>query len=130
MTPVQQSLLDITPEDLASANDGRARASDPATSKAASRSVAPLTGKQRIAVLRALVQAGERGLVGEEAAVLCGIRYPHVATTRLGELESDEWGRLVERTDRTRRTSSGRSAIVFTATDAGRKMAETVRCSQ
>lgn len=121
------TLFDVMAEDVASANDGRVHKNGTATEKAAARSVAPLTGRQRIAVLRALQQAGERGLTGEEAATNAGIRQSCHGLTRLEELESDAWNHLAERTDRTRRNLSGRSAIVFAITAEGERVAAQLR---
>lgn len=111
------SLFDAGVSEVVADNGGRVRSTDPETSKAAARTVK--AGTQRARILTALVDASN-GLNGWEAAVRCGIFRVHGATTRLEELE--ELG-MVRRDGSTRPTDSGKQALIFYATDAGRTAA-------
>lgn len=114
------TLFDAALEELTS-DEGRYRASDPDTSKAAARAVR--AGTQRARVLLALANASD-GLNGWEASVRCDIRRVHAATTRCEELEALGFAR---RTGATRPTDSGCQALVFAITDAGRQLANEMR---
>lgn len=95
---------------------------DPATSRAAARTVAVVAGTIRARLLVDLLHAVD-GRTAEEAWLSTGAgRFPHVAATRLGELASHV-PPLVAKTDRTRPTASGCEATVWVATDAGRAVA-------
>jgi hypothetical protein len=93
----------------------RARSTDPPTSHAAAASAAPLTGRVRIEVLRALRAAGSDGLTDEELVA----RLSHVATpsgvrTRRAELTERGW---VHDSGLQRLTRSRRRAIVWVVKD-------------
>lgn len=111
------TLFDAAAEEL-TANEGRVRASDPETSKAAARTVK--AGTQRARVLAALANAHD-GLNGYEASVRCGITRVHAATTRCEELEELGFAR---RTGKTRPTDTGCQALVFAITADGRRVAQ------
>lgn len=93
---------------------------DPATSHAAARVIAVVAGTIRARLLLDLLHAVD-GRTAEEAwkSTSAG-RFPHVASTRLGELADLD---LVVRTDITRPTASGCAATVWKLTDAGREVA-------
>lgn len=101
-------------------NGGRVRRDDPSTSKHAALLVR--AGNQRGRILAALAECD--GLTGHEAAARCGVSYPHVATTRLEELE--HLGFAV-RTSATRSTPAGGSALVWVITEPGRAVAEQIK---
>lgn len=110
------TLFDVAAEEL-TAQEGRVRSTDPATSKAAARVVK--AGTQRARVLLALANASD-GLNGYEAAVRTGISRVHAATTRCEELEALGFAR---RTGATRPTDTGCMALVFAISEAGRRVA-------
>lgn len=116
----QLDLLAPSIADVVAETGGRSRASDPHTSKHAALLVR--AGNQRGRILSALAQCD--GLTGHEAAARCGISYPHVATTRLEELEHLSF---VARTAETRPTPTGGSALVWVATARGREVAEQMK---
>lgn len=111
------SLFDPGVADVVAETGGRARSADPLTSKDAAKSVK--AGTQRARILLALTEA-PNGLNGWEAAERCGIFRVHGATTRLEELEALG---MVRRDGTTRATDSGKQALVFFITDAGRAAA-------
>lgn len=99
------------------ANEGRYRASDPATSKAAAYVVR--AGNTRARVLAALCSASD-GLNGWEVSVRCDISRVHAATTRCEELEHLGFA---TRTGATRPTDTGCEALLFFATPEGERVA-------
>jgi len=92
-----------------------------------------VSGRQHAFALVALLEAGSRGLCGEEVFVLGkGLyRAAHVATTRLGEMADNRTKFPVPLTYRSERrdraTASGVLAYRFFLTDSGRVEAERVR---
>lgn len=98
---------------------GRFRPSDAATAKNAARSITAHTGAQRSKVLAAIVAAGELGHTDDELTQLLAM-HRSSCSTRRKELEDAE---LVTRLDITRRTTSGRPAYVYVATELGRDAA-------
>lgn len=118
------TLFDVTPGEVGADVPGRARATDPQTSRDAAK--LGKRGSQREQVLHALVDAGDRGLTAHEAWPLTSCMYPHVSGTRLGELVG--FG-LADATGETRRTPSGASATVYVITDHGRACALALRAN-
>lgn len=100
---------------ISSNTPGSARRDDPDTSKEAGESAESFTGRERLAVLAAFLDAGKDGLTHQEAeACLCewmpsGVRTRCKELVRLG---------LIVDTGRTRLTRSGRHAIVWVAKEA------------
>lgn len=98
---------------------GRFHPADGWTSKAAARTAGPRVGSARYRILERLTLAHRLGRPGRTAFEL-GAELnllAHVAGTRLGELEAAE---LVKPTGERRPTDTGRTAVVYTATEAGR----------
>lgn len=98
--------------------EGAARATDPATSKAAARDVTIPSGSQRYRLLVAIVNAGSHGLTSEEASDLARVSFSRSSGPRIAELKR---GGFIRVTGRTREGSLGSAQDVLVATDEGRK---------
>ena len=120
-TFVQPSVFDApaAATEATSPTRGRFRKTGPTTSRNAAEQVAPRTGTHRARILVDLLDAVD-GRTAEESWKRTGGRFPHVAGTRLGELQACD---LVYMTARTRPTDSGADAHVWVLTDAGRAAA-------
>ncbi len=93
-----------------------ARASDPATSHAAARSMAGATRSQYLAILQHLAAVGAVGAIANEIDLALGWRDGS-AGRRLGELATRlGWACVLEGT---RPTTSGRAAQIYVLTPAG-----------
>lgn len=82
-----------------------------ATSKAAADSVAPTAGKVRERVLVAIADTGSAGATCDQIEVALDLRH-QTASARIVELVDSH---AILKTDRTRRTRSGRAAAVYIA---------------
>lgn len=103
-------------------------AGDPDTSREAAASAAVTADAHRERIALYLLRVGDHGATAYEAYVATGGARPHVAGTRLGELEHPKHGlALVEKTARRRPTDTGRPAVVYVLTDAGRQWARELR---
>jgi hypothetical protein len=89
----------------------KARRSDPQSSKRAAVAASVRAGTQRYRILDAILSASE-GLTSEQAAQATGSPYVSVST-RCSELLQ---GGLIERSGKTRATSSGGQSDVLVAT--------------
>lgn len=98
--------------------EGAARATDPATSKAAARDVTVRSGSQHYRLLAAIVNAGSHGLTSEEASDLARVSFSRSSGPRIAELKR---GGFIRVTGRTREGSLGSAQDVLVATDEGRK---------
>lgn len=94
---------------------GRYHQAGPATERETATRIAPRTGSQRLKVLQALQDAGDKGCTDYElhAHHHIGAR-PHVPGSRRGELIADGW-KIVD-SGRRRRTDTGNRAIVWVLT--------------
>jgi hypothetical protein len=92
---------------------GGFRGSDPSTSREAALGNYPKSGSQRHEILLALFKAGSHGLTFDEAREQLDI---YSTDRRLDELVKGGWA---ERTERTRATSRGAEAIVYTISAKG-----------
>jgi hypothetical protein len=99
----------------ASDPDTLVRRNGPETSKAAARSMHGNTRSIRARVLRYLIDCGRVGMINEECAAAHGLRT-QTQTARMRELVQRG---LARDSGERRRTSSGRAAIVWTATGEG-----------
>lgn len=104
---------------------------DPDTSRVAARKASTKMRRHYDAILRALYEAGERGLTADEMLPATGITQRHVAQTRAGEMTPEHlktgWHPypLVEATKVRRNTSpSGGPAVVYVLNETGREVAE------
>lgn len=102
---------------------GRSHKHGPDTEREAAILVAPSAATHRKRIL-VWLSGRDQGATGHETWHATGGYAASHATTRLEELEHDC---LVTRTDGRRKTPSGRNAIVWTVTDAGRTAAEHLR---
>lgn len=105
----------FNPVNIAAPTIGRSRRNNPETSKKAAREIAPITGKQRIRVLRMIVDAGAYGLTDAEGREMSGLQVGSQGTRRK---ELQEAG-MVRDSGTTRPTPSGKDAIVWIATNEG-----------
>lgn len=96
---------------------GRARKTDPATSKAGASDVAYRSGTQKAKLLQAYAQAGDRGLTDEEAAELAGLNMRSCFWKRCGELRQDGY---ISETGQTRNGDAGVARLVSAITETGR----------
>jgi hypothetical protein len=94
---------------------GLARSDGSDTMLAAAASQLHCSGAKRLAVLRAIVRAGERGATDAELESIVGLRH-QTASARRNELARDGW---IEDSGARRLTDSGRHAIVWVLTPAG-----------
>lgn len=79
------------------------------TSKAAAHAIAPVAGTQRAAILSAIRAAGVRGITDDELQATLGLDGSTIRP-RSGELLA---AGLIEKTNNTRPTRSGRQAAVY-----------------
>jgi hypothetical protein len=115
------------PRSLGNDARGGVHRGDPATSHAAAERNRVVRGGQARAVLRAVLDAGERGLNADEAARVTGLPSTpsgNSAAKRLSELKRDG---LVESLGQTRATEAGASGVVYVATLAGHSAMEAAR---
>jgi hypothetical protein len=89
------------------------------TSREAAYSVAPTAASMRASVLRLFVHRGQHGATDDEIERSLGMLH-QTASARRRELQL---GGYIERTERRRLTSSGRSAGVYVATGMGQTWA-------
>lgn len=83
------------------------------TSRAAAKAIEPVAGTQRAAVLAEIRIAGQRGRTDCEIQAMCMLPGDSVGPRR-GKLVED--GLIVD-SGRTRKTASGRDAVVWVATE-------------
>src|SRR3990172_9347905 len=102
MTAQQFSLFD---------GPGRVHRDAHDTEIAAAEAFPEIKGEQRLAVLRAFVDAGAAGLTDYECHLVCGMHRPHIAGTRREELMAA--GVPIVKTDQRRPTDTGAPAIVW-----------------
>lgn len=81
------------------------------TSKAAAESIKHSATSDRVKVFNYLVQCGKRGATDDEIEAALDMRH-QTASARRRSLENDQ---AVRKTDRKRKTRSGRSAYVYVA---------------
>ena len=91
---------------------GKARADHPITSKSSQAKTKTISGKARKMVYEYLLLCKQRGATDEEIQKGCGL---NPSTERPRRIELVEMG-LAEPSGMTRKTSSNRNAIVWTAT--------------
>jgi hypothetical protein len=96
---------------------GAVRNTDPSTSAKAADDVLPRSGTQRRAVVDALYEAGDGGLISDELAQITGIDYRSV-TPRIGELKNLGW---VFATSRTRKSTKNADSEVLVLTRKARE---------
>jgi hypothetical protein len=89
----------------------------PVTQRKAAIGVYPSTGTKRNGVLTAIVRAGDRGMTDEDLYEATGWDENTVRPRR-NELMNDGW---IEDSNRTRRTPSGRDAVVWVLTEEGQR---------
>lgn len=95
------------------------------TEEAARASILPVTGRLRLEALRALWRAGDAGLTDDEGGRLVDPNGDRLAFgRRRHELVESGWAAP---SDARRMTPSGRRAVVWTITDAGRAAYEAAR---
>ena len=93
------------------AGPGRVHRDAHDTEIAAAEAFPEIKGEQRLAVLRAFVDAGADGLTDYECHLVCGMHRPHIAGTRREELMAA--GVPIVKTDQRRPTDTGAPAIVW-----------------
>ena len=107
--------LTLAPEPASS----KARATDPSTSRAAARLAFPKQGTVKLRILAAL-RLCDDGATARQLSELTGLEYTTVST-RITDLIDGSW---LYRTGTTRRTSTGRQAVVVAVTDLAREKLE------
>lgn len=98
---------------------GRARSSDPSTSKAGAVAVSYRANSQKARLLQAFVSAGEQGRTDEEAAMASGVSMRSCFWKRCSELREDG---MIEDIGITRAGDAGVPRMVCRVTNAGRAM--------
>lgn len=110
---MQRSLFDPPPSPRAKSF----RRAGLSTSRDAAAANAPRAGTQRARILAALAATGDNGATDFELSISTGIAR-HVAAKRRGELVDDGFATA---SGRVRTTDTGSPAVVWVATERGRR---------
>lgn len=114
--------LDLLAADVTSPTPGRVHRHGLVTERKAAERVSFRSGSQKSRLLVLLAERGEA--TPHDLYALAGCAYPHVATTRLGDLAELH---LVERLAETRPTPTGDTAHLWRCTEQGHAQALELR---